>query len=115
MTAWKWLDGQMDPFMSLEIMVPIETLGTLIALERTLIQWGLLRTTVHLLHLCTMATVEARHHVAWQAMVGHAAQHGHLTSRAMNVRHDWADHVGAVHRRQRIGTGVWTDKVVSLL
>lgn len=38
MRTWKWLHGQMNALMSLEIMIPIEALRTLVAFERTVMR-----------------------------------------------------------------------------
>lgn len=40
MPTRKRLDGKMYPFMSLEVMIPVETLWTLIALEGTFVMRG---------------------------------------------------------------------------
>lgn len=79
-------------------MVPVETLRTLVALERTFVMRGLLLTAVHLLHLSTVPAVEPRDHAAWQAM-GHRANHGHLAARAVHVGHDGTRHAHTVDGR----------------
>jgi hypothetical protein len=83
-TAWEWLDGKMDTLVSLEIVVTIETLRALIALEWTLVlRWCLSGWwAIHLLHGGCVTTVESRHHIRRKA----ADEHG-LTVGVVQVRH----------------------------
>ena len=67
MTTRKRLDREMDPFMSFQVVVSVEALRTLIALERPVVVVRLLRIPIHLLHVCGMATIESWHHTAWEA------------------------------------------------
>ena len=65
MGARKRLDGQMDALVPLEIMVPIETLRTLITPKRSILsrpRTGMRRrwAPVHLLHAGEVAAVEIR-------------------------------------------------------
>jgi hypothetical protein len=39
MSAWKWLHRQMDSLVALQVMIPIERLWALIALERSFVLW----------------------------------------------------------------------------
>lgn len=80
--------------MSFQVMVAVETLRTLVALERTFVMRGLLLTAIHLLHLSAVPAVEPRDHAAWKAM-GHRADHRHLAARAVHVGHDGAGHAAA--------------------
>ena len=54
----------MNALMAFEIMIPVEALRTLVAPKWTIVLWRLLLplAVVHL-HLCSMATVEVRHHI----------------------------------------------------
>ena len=63
--AWKRLDCQVDPLVSFQVVVPIEALGTLVALEWPVVRSCLLVRVVSLhevRHLGRVPTVEARHH-----------------------------------------------------
>ena len=61
--TWEWFDCEMYPLVSLEVVVAVETLWTLIAPERPIIlRAGLLWMAVELLHLSCVSTVEAWHH-----------------------------------------------------
>lgn len=97
MPTRKWFHGQMDSFVSLQIMIPVETLRTLVALERAFVMRGWLRT-IHLLQLRTVPAVEPCHHTTGKA-VGESANHGHLATRAVHVGHDGTGHPGTVDGR----------------
>lgn len=65
MSAWKRFHRQMDSLVSLQVMIAIETLGTLIALERTI--WdgrgkamGLHVTSIKMMAVRYMPAVETR-------------------------------------------------------
>lgn len=62
-TAWEWLDSEMDALVSLKVVISIEALRTLIASEWPVILriWWL-RVTVHGGHVRSMAAVEGWHH-----------------------------------------------------
>lgn len=56
--AWKRFHRQMDPFMSLQIMIAVETLRALIASERSFAMCRLSRRPVHVLQAGAVSTVE---------------------------------------------------------
>lgn len=65
MSTRERLDCQVDPLVPLQIVVAVETLGALIALEWSVVGSGLLMRVVSLhkvRHLSCVPTVEARHH-----------------------------------------------------
>ena len=63
MPAWEGLNRQMYPLMPFQVMVPVETLRTLVASEGAIVlRVRGLRVAVHLLHLGRVATVVALHH-----------------------------------------------------
>jgi len=78
--AWEWLDSKVYPLMALEIMIPVETLRTLIAFERTIVRYGLLLIAVHL-QMSSVAAVEGRHHAS------HAVNELHVAAWAVEIRH----------------------------
>ena len=48
--TWKWLDSQMYPLMSLQIVIAVEALRTLVASEGSVVLWvALLRMAVKML------------------------------------------------------------------
>jgi len=69
MTAGERLYGKMDTLVAFEIMISVEALRALIALERSIIvRLGLrgMRAAVHVLEVGCMTTVEAAgHHGVW--------------------------------------------------
>lgn len=69
-----------------EIMVPVEALRALIALERSIVvrSW-LMMPCVQLVHLCTGPAVVSGHDVPGQPMVWHA-EHRHLPARRLHIR-----------------------------
>jgi hypothetical protein len=91
------LDGEMDALVALQIVVSIEALGTLIALEwsvgcrggHAMRRWV---APVQMLGTGDVSTVESGQ------QTGLHAHHGHGTSRAVDIGHD-----RSVHRRKRIG------------
>lgn len=87
--AREGLDSQVDPLVSLQVVVPVEALRTLIALEWSIVcAWLLVGRVAHeVRHCCCMATVEARHH----ARV-YTTNKRKLTIRVLDVREDgcWA-------------------------
>lgn len=64
MVAREWLDCEMDPLMPFEVMISVETLRTLIALEWPIVcRWLLvLRMSHKVWHGSCVTTVEAGHH-----------------------------------------------------
>ncbi len=85
----------MNPLVSLQIVISVETLRALIAFEGPIIgKWQLLMlmllVAVHILRVCSVSAVELWHH----SML-HVADHGQLTPRTVHVRHD-----GTLHGRQ---------------
>jgi hypothetical protein len=65
MGAWKRLDCQVDSLVSLQVVIPIEALGALVALEWPVVRSCLLVGVVSLhevRHLGRVPTVETRHH-----------------------------------------------------
>ena len=92
MPAREWLDRKVYPLVSLQVMISVEALRTLIAFERTFIMRCLRWCTIHLLHLGRMATVEPRDYPG-HATIWHA-DHGHLTVRVVHIGHDRTTHGG---------------------
>lgn len=91
MMAGERLHRQMDPFMSLQVVVPVETLRALVALEGSVVRrtrwvarvgW---MAPVHLLHGQLTAGEQARLQIADER---------HLSVRIVHVRHH-----GSVHGR----------------
>jgi hypothetical protein len=61
--AREGLNSKMYPLMSLQVVVPVEALWTLVALERSVVGGRLLMLVIHeVRHGCSMSAVEARHH-----------------------------------------------------
>jgi len=58
------LDSKMDPLVPLQIVIPVEALGALIALERSVVGSGLLvlRVAHEMRHSCGVTAVESWHH-----------------------------------------------------
>jgi hypothetical protein len=69
MCAWEWLDRQMYPLMSLQIVVTVEALWTLVALERAVIgRWLLVLVwSEEMRHSSCVSTVESLHHSGMNA------------------------------------------------
>jgi hypothetical protein len=67
--AGERLDSQMYPLVSLQVVVPVETLGALVAFEWSIVCSGLLMGWVakEMRHGCCMATVETWHHPGMNA------------------------------------------------
>ena len=63
MAAREWLNGQMYPLMSLQIVIAIEALRTLVASERSIVLRAcLLWMTIHVLPIRrSVSTIETRH------------------------------------------------------
>jgi hypothetical protein len=64
MITRKRLHSQMNPLVPLQVVIPVEALRTLIALERPVVGAGLLvrRVAQEVRHARCVAAVEARHH-----------------------------------------------------
>lgn len=91
--ARKGLHRKMYPFMPFQVMVPVETLGTLITFEGSLIMRCRLRISIYLLlQMCCMAAIVASHHSTRKTMTLHADQ-THWIIWVMDVRHDRSTHV----------------------
>jgi hypothetical protein len=73
--AREGLDSQMYPLVSLQVVVPIEALGTLVALEWSVIGGWLLvrRMAKEVRHCRRVSTVEAWHHTRMYAYKGKLA------------------------------------------
>lgn len=69
MAAWEWLDSQVDSLVAFEIVVAVEALWTLVALERTIIVRALLLVVHVVAHVGSVTTVVSWHH----AVLVHAA------------------------------------------
>jgi hypothetical protein len=86
MTTREWFDCQMYPLMSLEVMVTIEALRTLITLEWSIIvgrlRGRMWRAVVHVLKTGCVAAVEV-HHSLWKITNEHW-----WASRIVQVRED---------------------------
>lgn len=83
--AREGLHRKMYPLMPLEVMVSVETLGTLIALEGSLIMRCWLWISIHLLvQLGCMAAMVTRHHRPGKTMALHADQ-AHWVIRIVDV------------------------------
>lgn len=81
MPAWEWFHSKMDPLVSLEIMISIETLRTLITFEWTIIWRWLLLVPVHL-QMCSVTAIEGRYHAS------HAVDELHIATWAVKIGHD---------------------------
>lgn len=93
----EWLYRQMNSLVSLEIMIAVEALRTLITLERTIWGWrgktvGWRVASIEVLGICHMTAVESR-----QKSRLHTPHHSHRTIRAVDVGHH-----GSVHRRKGV-------------
>jgi len=78
--AREWLDGQVDSLVSLQIMVAIETLWALIALERSVVGCWAWAVCVHGLDLGRVSTVVTLHHSC-----GHSTDEGKLVVWVVDV------------------------------
>jgi hypothetical protein len=98
-STWEWLHSQMDPLMSLQIVVTIEGLWTLVAFERSVIL---------LLLLSRVMAVYWSAHLMRRILHVHPPHKCHLIPWAMHIRHDRAG-----HRRKRVTAIRWS-RVVAL-
>lgn len=85
MVAGERLDCQVDPLMSLQIVVSVEALRALVAFEWSVGRsWLLVMVVTHEVgHLSCMSTVEARHHPRMYA------DQGKPTVRVLDVGEYW--------------------------
>lgn len=69
MAARKWLDSKMDSLVPFQVVIAVEALWALVALEWALIgRVGLwLGVSIHLLHLRSVTAIVAIHHIAMHA------------------------------------------------
>ena len=79
MKTGKRFHGQMDSLVPLQIVISIKALRALVLL-----------VVVHVLRICSVSAIEL-----WHYPMLHIANHGHLTSGTVDVRHD-----GTLHRRK---------------
>jgi len=94
------LDSQMDPLVSLQIVVAVERLRTLIAFKGAVV----------LLLLLVGVSVHGSSHVLRWVLHVHAAYERHLVSRVVHVRHDGSVHGGevvATVRRRPCSIALW--------
>ena len=82
MAAREWLDCQMDSLVSLQVVIAVEGLWALIALEGAVIWWGL-ALWVMPVHLVRMLWVPLHVHAAYQC---------HLVPGVVHVGHDGTGH-----------------------
>jgi hypothetical protein len=98
-SAREWFHRQMDPLMSLQIVVSIEGLWTLVTFERSVIL---------LLLLSRVVGVHWTSHLMRRILHVDSTHQSHLIAWAMHIGHDRAS-----HRRKRVATIRWT-RVVAL-
>jgi len=98
-STWEWLHGQMDPLMSLQIVITIEGLWTLVTFERAVIL---------LLLLSRVVAIHWSTHLMRRILHVHAPHKCHLIPWAMDIGHDWASHC-----RKRVPAIRWS-RVVAL-
>lgn len=79
----------MNSLVALQIMIPVEGLHALIALERTVILLLLLTLVVMAIHLAAHRVLLILH---WHA----PSDQGHLASRVMYIGHDGSCHCGKI-------------------
>jgi hypothetical protein len=91
--TWERFHSQMDPLMSLQIVVTIERLWTLVTFERSVIL---------LLLLSRVVAVHWSTHLMRRILHVHSTYKCHLVSWAVHIRHDRAS-----HRRKRVPTVRW--------
>lgn len=96
-STWEWLHRQMDPLMSLQIMVTIEGLWTLVTFE-----WSV----ILLLLLSGVMPVHWPAHLMLRILHVHPPYKGHLIPWAMHIGHDRAS-----HRRKRVPAIRWSRMV----
>ena len=82
MSAGEWLHCQMDSLVSLQVVISVEGLWALIALERTVVL-GLLLVWMAAIHVV---------HVRWISVHVHSSYKCHLAARTVDVGHDWPCH-----------------------
>ncbi len=94
MKTGKRFHGQMDSLVPLQIVISIKALRALVTFEGSIVGNRLrvlvLLVVVHVLRICSVSAIEL-----WHYPMLHIANHGHLTSGTVDVRHD-----GTLHRRK---------------
>jgi len=80
-SAWERLDGQMDSLVSFQVVVAVEALWALIALEGSVVGCWTWTISMHVLHLRRVSTVIARYHSC-----RHTANQGKLVVWVVDVR-----------------------------
>lgn len=88
MCAREWLDSEMNTLMTLQIVIPVEALWALIALERPicsrlLLMIGVVAMAEEMRNICGVSAVEGLHHL------GHSTDQSHLAVRISDVRINW--------------------------
>lgn len=97
------LHGQVNSLMTLQIMIPVEALGALITLERSVGGWtrhtmvGCWVRSIEMLRVGDVSTIESRQNARL-----HSSHHRHGTIRAVDIGHDRARHCGERIRRPRL-------------
>ena len=83
MATGERLNSQMNPLMTLQVVISIEALRALVTLERTVVRGLLLlrMVSIHMLHASGVSTVETRHHP-----MRHSAHQSQLSVRIVDVR-----------------------------
>lgn len=102
--AREGLDGQVDPLMTLQVVIPIEALRTLITFEGAVVGRSGLpvsrmmrgMATIHMLHIRQVATVVPREKARLEI-----AHERHLPARVVDIGHDGPVHGGKRVRRPR--------------
>ena len=100
MSARERLDGQVNPLMTLQVMVAVEALGALVAFERSVgggprkAGMGHWVRSIQMLRAGDMSTVETGKDARL-----HASHHRHGTIRAVDIGHDGPGHGGEGVRR----------------
>ena len=113
--ARKRFHRQMDPFMSLQIVIAVETLRTLIAPKRTFTMRRLRRCPIHRLQMGAMSAVESRHRAAANTVAGDRPDDGHLASGLVKVRQDRIVHGRTVHPHPRQSIRLIGSHVITVL
>jgi len=82
MAAWEWLHSKMNALVSLQVVISVEALRALVATEWPVVSRVRMATlvSVHLLHLRHMAAVHGHRH-----LVGHVADKRELSIRIVDI------------------------------
>lgn len=105
-TARERLYREVDSLVPLQVVIPVEALGTLVALEGPImvrrLLWGACPVlTVHGLRVGSVATVKAY----WKHIRLYVAHHRHLCSGTVHIRHNRTG-----HSWQGVGRSWWPHK-----